>query len=70
MYGPGYPVLISCAKIPGDHYAGSHGNSGKETDHEKYEGAGGGHSRQGIGSQKSTHNQRICRIIQLLKHLT
>ena len=56
--------------IARDDNARSHRNSIKKSNKQKNQAAGRAHRRQGIAPQEVPDDQRICRIIELLKKIS
>lgn len=57
-------------EIAGDYDARTNGDSVEESYHQKNQAAGGTDSRKGCIAEKVADNDRICRIIKLLKKIS
>ena len=59
-----------CPIIPRDNNSCTKCDSVDEPDHQKYQISRGTDRRQGITAKKIANDQRVCRIIQLLKQIS
>ena len=70
MNGLGYVAIVARAEVPRDRDACAHGKPRKEADEQEDERPGRTDGRQRLIAEKPTDDQRVRRIVKLLKDLT
>lgn len=70
MNGLGYAAIVARAEVPRDRDACAHGKPRKEADEQEDERPGRTDGRQRLIAEKPTDDQRVRRIVKLLKDLT
>ena len=69
MDGTGNTVVVARTEIARNGDACAHGRAHKEADEQKNQGTGRADGRQGIVAEETADDQRICRVVKLLKNL-
>ena len=70
MNGLGYAAIVARAEVPRDRDACAHGKPRKKADEQEDERPGRTDGRQRLIAEKPTDDQRVRRIVKLLKDLT
>ena len=70
MNGLGYAAIVACAEVARDRDACAHGKPRKEADEQEDERPGRTDGRQRLIAEKPADDQRVRRIVKLLKDLT
>ena len=69
MHGNLNVLFVLRADEIADDHTGPHGQSAEKADEQKDDGAGAGYGGQCVGAEKVPYNQRVRRVVKLLKQV-